>query len=182
VLTDKINRQMKRFWSIDLLEEDMYLARQEDEWEMIVAEKLLDEVQDGEGGVEGLASKVRGSAGLEGGWSQEVKKAEIHIRDALRVEQERAVEHGRRLVEILEKERELWKEEKNERRRAKTGRWPSRGDGGAGSEAAGHAGIKRVPIALEKEIPLSKVTEEKKEARLAKSAPLEKLMQFKSMY
>lgn len=98
------------------------VAEREGEWEEIVVEKVLDEVPEPQR--QWLEKEGREWATLDGGWGREFLIAGGEAKQFRKAEIMRAAEQGDRMVEIFEEEKVLWKKERDERRRKKTGRWP----------------------------------------------------------
>ena len=117
-------------------------AEAEEEWEDIIVERMMDEVEEGTD-EEGRRKR---EAWLEGegrewamgddSWKREFLEARREAKATQKRVFERAKEQGRKMVEIYEEEKLLWKKEKNERRREKTGRWP-KGKGPNGAQVGG---------------------------------------------
>jgi len=133
-LRNKQEKQWQRFEFIEKMGKEAQIAEREREWEEIVVEKVLDEVE-GEKR-EWLEKEGRDWATLDRGWSREFLNAGREAKGFRKVEIGRAAEQGERMVEIFEEEKVLWKKERDERRRKKTGRWP-KGKGPDGSQAEG---------------------------------------------
>lgn len=91
------------------MEEEGFLAELEDEWESAVADQAEDKGR--EDSVEEENREPR--------WTASPKFALELVYDALYKEQEGNQERGSRMVKIMERERELFEEERNECKRAR---------------------------------------------------------------
>ena len=139
VLRQTIKKQIKRYNRQEKMTQEAADAEAEEEWEDIIVERMMDEVEEGSD-EEGRRKR---EAWLEGegrewamgndSWKREFLEARREAKATQKRVFERAKEQGRKMVEIYEEEKLLWKKEKNERRREKTGRWP-KGEGPNGAQ------------------------------------------------
>jgi hypothetical protein len=119
VLMDKIKQKEKRFNKLAELALGIELAKDEQQWEKIVAEKLAEE---GGGNNEWLESKGKNwglARGLgSGGWHDASAMATSQIYQHLERDLTRSKEQGERMIELVKKERALWEKERDERKKS----------------------------------------------------------------
>lgn len=177
VIRNKHKAQHKRMELNRRMADVAEVAQIEDTWEEIVVEKVLDEVPEGER--EWLAKEGRGWGMLDRGWSREYLLASQQAKSIWQSEMDRSIDHGQRMVKILEEEKVLWKKEKNERRRARTGRWPSskRQDQNQSVDAS-HGEVESIQNALEEDMTSNEMGEE---STAKQSHAAERLVSFRSM-
>ena len=114
IIRDKVNQRQKRLNAVEQIEENILFAREEEDWENMVAKTMR------EGGILPKERAQRDDEGEKGSWARDLYKERSVVLGHLRNESDRATEMGEKLLEIADKERELWKAERRERKLKKS--------------------------------------------------------------
>lgn len=113
VLNDKLTQRHNLFQSIkDIDEMHVVVAAWEDEWDNYILHQLAQEGKDTEAWV-----RKEGQGGLRG-WKSEVGSARWDVWGRLETQMAKMKETATRMMEIVDKERDLQQEERSARRHA----------------------------------------------------------------
>ncbi|KAH9844611.1 putative complex I LYR family protein [Teratosphaeria destructans] len=121
-IADKLSQRQKRHDLRHRLDEELNMARMEDEWDRIVDQQF---------GERGTCSKDAGGhlfqrqffGQQEPRWSGEFLRASRNLADQLKVQRERNIEIRDKMMEVVAKERELYEKEKAERTAEGRSKW-----------------------------------------------------------
>ena len=116
VIRQKQDREQKKWTQQESLKRDIVIAQWEDEWDEIVAEQKAAEQARGRGKVRSPRdSDGREEAGgVEASWKHEIVVAEGELYQQIKLSDWKNAELGRKMWEIVVKERELAAQEKRE--------------------------------------------------------------------
>ncbi|KAH8784137.1 hypothetical protein F5882DRAFT_356628 [Hyaloscypha sp. PMI_1271] len=133
VLRDKLEQKIRRWGAIEECDSMMEVGESEGVWEGKVARQVRKE----------LAKERFFAKGEEGGkerrsmWAAEAARQKWVLWEKVSKENKLSLEKGEKMLEIVERERELWLQERQERRDEKRAR---RGKGPGGGRSGGSGG------------------------------------------
>lgn len=172
VLRDKLAQKVKRWDSMERADDAVEVGEAEGEWEERVARQVREEIavaeergmvgerevgmrrwleQEGSGYGESKERFFGAVVGEEGEkerrsmWAAEAARQKFELWGVVNGENERSLERGKRMLEIVGREKELWAKERQERRdvkRAKRGKGPG-GRGGGDPRVVENATVKQ---------------------------------------
>ncbi|KAG4441684.1 hypothetical protein IFR05_002818 [Cadophora sp. M221] len=114
VLSQKVKQKQKRNNWMDELAAEVEMGYLEGEWEDNVLEAVM-----GEGRWRESEELEREGWGDEDGWEQEPTRSKILVYKEIGREYKRAKDLADRMLSVVEKERELWEQERRDRKQAK---------------------------------------------------------------
>lgn len=120
VLRQKVQRKQRRTDYLNKMQVEIELGREEALWEEYVLDALKNDGATPPQGIYGRLGADWAENGWGGrGWMKDVKEVRDRMRKDMTEEQRRSKALGEKMLEIVGKEKELWKEERGERRHEK---------------------------------------------------------------
>jgi len=116
VLRQKIKQRQQRFDTVDAIDVGLEYAEAEAEWERNVMEQLA---EDGVPNKEWMETEGKYWDRGSPGWTEAAARAKEEVLRSLMADQRKAKEVGEKMLDIVDKERELWRQERGRRRHEK---------------------------------------------------------------
>jgi hypothetical protein len=116
IIRQKQNRDQKKWTQLEGLKGDIVIAQWEDEWDEIVARQMAEKHGRGKGKLRSPRDSDGGeeAGGCEASWKHEMVVAEGELYRQIKESDRKNAEMGRKMWEIVVKERELAAQEKRE--------------------------------------------------------------------